>query len=385
MTWTRPVAVHPGRTYPPLRSWPPTASEPPTAVDVGLPTAPAGRVAPTVASAMPDRPPGVAAVPEATRHRASLAAAGEPTDAGGGGADARSSDPLAAVWHHVLRGQPVDVPREVDPPGIDEPGAGTRGGLTWDVARAIGVARTGYGDVHGRSSLDTALGGEPDAGDERAHAAAGGPLVRWAMSWRLAAAAATVVVVLAGLVAIRASTRAAGPPVTFAAPAASTPAESPAPADDTAVSPAPREATDTVLVHVVGAVAAAGVVDVPAGSRVADAIDAAGGAAPDADLSTLNLARVVTDGEQVVVLRLGEQPPAAAASPDAGAGTSSALVDLNTADAAALDALPGIGPVLAERIVQHRQERPFASVDELADVRGIGTALLEGVRELVRV
>ncbi|WP_238402688.1 helix-hairpin-helix domain-containing protein [Cellulomonas sp. H30R-01] len=216
------------------------------------------------------------------------------------------------------------------------------------------------------------------------------------MSWRVAAAAAVVVVLAAGTVAIRASTRASGPAVEIPTPAvtaASNPAAGsgggdPAPATG---HPATSPPAGSVVVHVVGAVTAPGVVRLPEGARVADALAAAGGAAADADLSTVNLARVVVDGEQVVVLRAGEQPTAPLPA-SAGGGTASAagsqpagLVDINTADVTALDALPGIGPVLAQRIVEHRAEHPFTTVDELADVRGIGPALLETLRSSVRV
>jgi len=135
------------------------------------------------------------------------------------------------------------------------------------------------------------------------------------------------------------------------------------------------DASAEVVVHVVGQVRRPGVVHLPPGSRVTDALDAVGGATPEADLAAVNLARVLADGEQVVV----PGPHAAEASgPDE--------LDLNSADAAALDALPGIGPVLAARIVAWRTEHGrFSSVEELAEVSGIGPALLDGLRDLVRV
>lgn len=141
-----------------------------------------------------------------------------------------------------------------------------------------------------------------------------------------------------------------------------------------------------VVVHVVGQVATPGLVTVPADARVADALEAAGGATAEADLAALNLARTVTDGEQIVVPRPGEAVPAAGSAPPAAGTTAGAAVDLNAADAAALDALPGIGPVLAERIVAWREENgPFTTVDELGEVSGIGPAVLADVRDLVRV
>jgi len=153
-----------------------------------------------------------------------------------------------------------------------------------------------------------------------------------------------------------------------------------------------------VLVHVVGQVRHPGVVRLPAGSRVLDAVGAAGGAKPSADLNRLNLARVVTDGEQIVVPKPGEAIPVAGASGAPGAGPGSAggtssgggsaggLVDLNTADAAALDALPGVGPVLSQRILDWRaQHGRFSSVDELGEVSGIGDKLLAQIGPKVRV
>lgn len=131
-----------------------------------------------------------------------------------------------------------------------------------------------------------------------------------------------------------------------------------------------------VVVHVTGAVRAPGVVTLPAGSRVSDAIEAAGGATKARALDSVNLARVLVDGEQVVVGGAG-----------AGAGaTASSLLPLNTADAPALEAMPGIGPVLAQRIVDWRaQHGPFASADALGDVPGIGPSLLAQLRPLVTV
>lgn len=148
-----------------------------------------------------------------------------------------------------------------------------------------------------------------------------------------------------------------------------------------------------VTVHVVGAVAAPGVQRLPAGARVVDAVDAAGGSTPDADLGRINLAAALADGQQVYVLRLGEPAPplpvAGAADATAGAtGTAGAggLIDVNTASAALLDELPGVGPTTAEAIVAHRSEHgPFLAVDDLLDVRGIGEAKLEQLRDLVTV
>ncbi|MBM6404651.1 helix-hairpin-helix domain-containing protein [Phycicoccus sp. CSK15P-2] len=143
-----------------------------------------------------------------------------------------------------------------------------------------------------------------------------------------------------------------------------------------------------VVVHVVGQVARPGVLHLPVGARVADAVEAAGGATRSADLAAVNLARPLVDGEQVRVPKPGEVV-AAAPGGDAPAGGGAAtpgggLVPLNTADLTALDALPGIGPVLAQRIVDWRTEHGrFTTVDELAEVSGIGEKLLSRLRPLV--
>jgi len=150
-----------------------------------------------------------------------------------------------------------------------------------------------------------------------------------------------------------------------------------------------------VVVHVAGAVVMPGVQRLPAGARVVDAVDASGGAAPDADLGRINLAAVLADGQQVYVVRQGELPPVPApwpAGPVAGAGESGdpsgggGPVDINTASAIQLEELPGVGPATAAAIVAHREQNgPFSSVDDLLDVRGIGEAKLDALRDLATV
>lgn len=144
-----------------------------------------------------------------------------------------------------------------------------------------------------------------------------------------------------------------------------------------------------LVVHVAGAVAAPGVHELAPGSRVVDAVAAAGGLAPHADGSRLNLAAPVADGQRVYVPAVGEVPPSEvpASSSGGGAGARAAgPVDLNMADEADLDALPGIGPATAAAIVEHRRQiGRFTSVDQLLDVRGIGEAKLEQLRSLVTV
>jgi competence protein ComEA len=147
------------------------------------------------------------------------------------------------------------------------------------------------------------------------------------------------------------------------------------------------ETSATVVVSVVGLVARPGLVTLPSGSRVAEAVEAAGGLLPEADRASVNLAAVVTDGQQIAV---GVPVAAGAALPGGGTGAGVAgtggRLNLNTAGAAELDALPGIGPVLAQRIVDHRtREGAFTSVDQLDDVPGIGPAIAAHLAELVTV
>ncbi|WP_277211559.1 ComEA family DNA-binding protein [Isoptericola croceus] len=143
-----------------------------------------------------------------------------------------------------------------------------------------------------------------------------------------------------------------------------------------------------VVVHVVGQVADAGLVTLPAGARVADAVEAAGGATQKADIGALNLARPVVDGEQVYVPEPGEELPAVAPEAPGSTGTTdgggSGPVPLNTAGTEALITLPGVGPVIAERIVAWRDEHgPFTRIEELTEVAGVGPAMLDNVRDLV--
>lgn len=146
-----------------------------------------------------------------------------------------------------------------------------------------------------------------------------------------------------------------------------------------------------VLVHVAGAVDAPGVVELPGGSRVVDAVRAAGGLRPDADPDRLNLAAVIDDGHRIVVPVKGEPVPeelpltGGGSGPDGATGVD-AVVDLNAATAEQLETLPGVGPATAAAILAHRDANgPFRSVESLIDVRGIGEAKLEAVRDLVTV
>jgi len=142
-----------------------------------------------------------------------------------------------------------------------------------------------------------------------------------------------------------------------------------------AVSPA------SIYVHVLGAVASPGLYELPEGSRAVDAIASAGGFARKADEAAVNLARFVTDGEQIIVPVVGASP---AGSSGAGSGSGSGLININSADATALETLPRIGPAMSARIIAWREENGrFASVDDLKKVTGIGDATFAGLKELV--
>lgn len=133
-----------------------------------------------------------------------------------------------------------------------------------------------------------------------------------------------------------------------------------------------------VVVDVAGAVARPGIVRLPAGARVAEAIAASGGVTPDADLAVLNRAALLRDGARVYVPRLGESPPAGSAGTDA-----ETKIDVNHASAAELESLPGIGPATASRIMRSRDKQPFSKLDEL-QTRGLVTArVLADIRELL--
>lgn len=141
-----------------------------------------------------------------------------------------------------------------------------------------------------------------------------------------------------------------------------------------------------VVVHVAGQVTNPGVVTLPAGSRVLDAVTAAGGALPEADVSAINLARPLVDGEQVFVPLPGEVSPLGQAPAGTNSGTAAGVLNLNTATAAELETLPGIGPVMAGRIIEWRTAHGrFTSVEELGEVSGIGPTLLGRLRDLVTV
>jgi competence protein ComEA len=153
------------------------------------------------------------------------------------------------------------------------------------------------------------------------------------------------------------------------------------------ISPSTTLAPTSIVVYVAGAVAAPGVYTLAPSARVNDALIAAGGPATTADLGVVNLAAILSDGERVYVPAIGEAiPPVVEVVPAAHDTSPPQLVNINVATADQLDVLPGVGPATAAAIVAHRQQHgPFQSVEQLADVRGIGAAKLDALRGLVTV
>lgn len=158
-------------------------------------------------------------------------------------------------------------------------------------------------------------------------------------------------------------------PAQIAPPAIAAPEGSPTSGDD---------ASGVFFVHVAGAVRRPDLYEFPTGARVADAIATAGGALPKAAVDQLNLAEPLVDGMKVLVPKIGEQPP----PPTSGGGAQDApAIPLNSADQAQLETIPGIGPVTAIAILEHREEiGGFDSFDQLLDVDGIGPATLDDIR-----
>jgi competence protein ComEA len=197
--------------------------------------------------------------------------------------------------------------------------------------------------------------------------------------------AATAFAITAWWVVRAAGTETVVPAATWSDPA-------PAPPTGSLVTPVAEAAAATetepavVVVDVAGKVRRPGIATLPLGSRVVDAIDAAGGVRRGVDLTTLNLARVLVDGEQILV---GIPPPGGIAAPAASAaggeaGSGGPLVNINTAGQAELEELPGVGPVTASAILQWRTDNgPFTAVDELLEVSGIGDATLADIAPFV--
>ncbi|MHA6781228.1 helix-hairpin-helix domain-containing protein [Pseudonocardia saturnea] len=300
--------------------------------------------------------------------------------------------PPDGAWPSVLR----EVVAGSDPPTVPLPLAGPVPG-----AGAPGAPRpTRYAAVH-RDDAPTPAGAEGVGGDVPTGHGRLERLVRAVVpvSWRGArvdtgrpgASALALVAALAALLAAvgvwwdRPQTEPVGAPGALPAVVVTE-----APAADAPAPEATQPPAGPLVLSVSGKVARPGLIELPDGSRVADALEAAGGALPGTDLSALNLARRVVDGEQIAV---GVPPapdaaaaPAAGAAEEPGAGPSAGPVDLNTATEAQLDALPGVGPVTAQRILEWRRRNGrFARVEQLREIEGIGERRFAQLRELVVV
>lgn len=146
------------------------------------------------------------------------------------------------------------------------------------------------------------------------------------------------------------------------------------------------EEESTIFVHVTGSVATPGLYELPEGARVAEAVQAAGGFAENAATEALNLARVLFDGEQVSVPSLESLAPPQPGSSGGSPQATNGLVNINTADVTELDAITGVGPSTAEKIVADREENgPFATIEDLKRVSGIGDKKFEAMRDEICV
>jgi competence protein ComEA len=142
----------------------------------------------------------------------------------------------------------------------------------------------------------------------------------------------------------------------------------------------------SIIVDVAGWVRSPGVYEFASGDRVIDAVNRAGGPRNGADLTVLNLAAPLTDGTQIVIPKPGATAPGGTGTSETGTSSGTALININTASGTDLEALPGVGPVTAAAIIDYRtQNGPFATVDDLIDVTGIGPSTLEQIRPFATV
>jgi competence protein ComEA len=238
--------------------------------------------------------------------------------------------------------------------------------------------------------------------EQRLARAPDGPLTRltdrfhdWRADARFGVVALVVVALVAGIAWYRIGIGGAGAGESGAVPRAVTTSAPSTTIDDPTPTTGAKGEPATIAVHVAGAVTHPGVVELHAGARVIDAVEAVGGALGDGDLDRLNLAAKVTDGQRVYVAKVGEADPGvtngdAAVGGDGaasgGSATAGAKVNLNTATQAQLEELPGIGPTYAQAILAERQRRgSFRSVNDLRSVRGIGDKRFAELAPLVTV
>ncbi|MDQ3766481.1 MAG: helix-hairpin-helix domain-containing protein [Actinomycetota bacterium] len=217
-------------------------------------------------------------------------------------------------------------------------------------------------------------------------------------AWPVVAVAA--IAVLVGLLLwTRGAPAEIAPPATEPRPAAAqtgaeaAPGPAPAPGPTVPLGGELPVTQDVILVHVAGAVRRPGLYELRTGARVAEAIDAARGARAGADLNAMNLAEPLVDGTKLDVPRVGQTPapaPSGTGTTDSygtpADGAAPAVIPLNTADQAALETIPGIGPVTATAILEYRDQiGAFETIDQLLEVSGIGPATLESIRPYVTI
>jgi competence protein ComEA len=245
---------------------------------------------------------------------------------------------------------------------------------------AVDPAGASAGESSGESAASS-----PGRAGPRSRLPGPGPFDPGRRGVRALAVVAVLVVAVAAVLAWRArpASEPLPMPLPMPVPAPASPLAGPQPAPG-----APATAGAELVVSVSGRVRRPGLVRLPPGARVADAIEAAGGLQPGADVAFLNLARRIVDGELILVgvtAPPGADPAPAPGGP-AGPTGPAAPVNLNTATLAQLDALPGVGPVLAQRIIDHRERHgAFRAVGDLRQVDGIGEARYEQLKELVTV
>jgi competence protein ComEA len=216
----------------------------------------------------------------------------------------------------------------------------------------------------------------------------------WQSDARFGVVVLVVIALVAGVVWYRIGVGGASAGESVAPPRAVTTTSRATAGSEPSPSTTAKGAAATIAVHVAGAVNHPGVVELHAGARVIDAVEAVGGALADGDLDRLNLAAKLSDGQRVFVAKAGQADPGAAGDPSAAAATGDTTstpaaggkVNLNTATQAQLEALPGIGPTFAQSIIAERQRRGgFRSVNDLRSVRGIGDKRFAELAPLVAV
>ncbi|WP_017571712.1 ComEA family DNA-binding protein [Nocardiopsis halotolerans] len=313
-----------------------------------------------------------------------------PTGAPGRGRDAaRPADRAPDAWPER---DPEDLLSVCPPPRPGRAPAKDRAPATGKAAHG-GVRAFAPGSRRGPGEGRHRRPERPPSGYAEFDPAPSGPLLERLSRWWTPGAAlsrrAVVALIVLGALAValvlalyhRPATVPTPEMTTRAAPAPVTEANGAAEASEGnggTEAPAPEE---DLVVHVGGEVDEPGLYTLPPGSRVADAVERAGGALPDADLDLLNLARPLVDGEQVLV-----GVPGAAGGPGDGTPGPTGLVNVNRADRALLDTLPGVGAVIADNIIAHREEHgPFTSVDDLVNVDGIGEKVLADLEDRVTV